>query len=132
MWSAVTLGISQAAITVPSIGPSCWVIHWIAARIDDLARLVDGSARKVHEAQRPERQRDAVAQLSVLDVDKFKRAAAQIPRHTIRTRNAGYDAEGRIVPPKEIDCAQAPLPGGENTTTITPSQAPVAPRDTGN
>ena len=43
-----------------------------------------------------------------------------------------YDAEGRIVPPKEVDCAQAALPGGENTTTITPSQAPVAPRDTGN
>ena len=45
-----------------------------------------------------------------------------------------YDAEGRIVPPKEIDCAQAPLPGGDrdHDAATAPSQAPVAPRDTGN
>jgi len=42
-----------------------------------------------------------------------------------------YDAEGRIVPPKEIDCAQAPLPGAD-TQIAPPSQAPVAPRDRGN
>jgi hypothetical protein len=42
-----------------------------------------------------------------------------------------YDAEGRIVPPKEIDCAQVALPGSDTQTT-TPAQTPVAPRDTGN
>ena len=42
-----------------------------------------------------------------------------------------YDAEGRIVPPKEIDCAQVALPG-QQTDTTTQTQTPVAPRDTGN
>jgi hypothetical protein len=42
-----------------------------------------------------------------------------------------YDAEGRIVPPKEIDCTQTQLPGQEIDTT-TQTQTPVAPRDTGN
>ena len=43
-----------------------------------------------------------------------------------------YDAEGRIVPPKEIDCAQTQLPGGDNTQVTPQTQTPVAPRDTGN
>ena len=42
-----------------------------------------------------------------------------------------YDAEGRIVPPKEIDCAQVALPGSDNQVT-TPAQTPIAPRDRGN
>lgn len=42
-----------------------------------------------------------------------------------------YDAEGRVVAPKEVPCSEVALPGGDNQTT-TQSQSPVAPRDTGN
>lgn len=42
-----------------------------------------------------------------------------------------YDGEGHVVPPKEIDCAKAALPGSQNEPSAPPSQAPVAPRDTG-
>jgi hypothetical protein len=42
------------------------------------------------------------------------------------------DAEGRIVPAKEIPCIETPLPGSQNQPAQTPTQAPVAPRDTGN
>ena len=41
-----------------------------------------------------------------------------------------YDAEGKIVAPREIPCEQQKLPGSDITPT-TPTQAPVAPRDTG-
>lgn len=41
-----------------------------------------------------------------------------------------YDAEGRIVPPREIPCEQQKLPGSDTQTT-TPQQAPIAPRDRG-
>jgi hypothetical protein len=43
-----------------------------------------------------------------------------------------YDAEGRVVPPREIPCAEAPLPGSQNQTVAPVTQTPVAPRDTGN
>lgn len=43
-----------------------------------------------------------------------------------------YDAEGRIVPPREIPCAEAPLPGSQNTPAAPPAEAPVPPRNTGN
>ncbi len=43
-----------------------------------------------------------------------------------------YDAEGRIVPPREVPCSEAPLPGSQNQAAPPSSQAPVAPRDTGN
>jgi hypothetical protein len=42
------------------------------------------------------------------------------------------DGEGRVVPSHEIPCAEAPLPGSQNQPAQTPTQAPVAPRDTGN
>jgi len=41
-----------------------------------------------------------------------------------------YDAEGKIVAPREIPCEQQKLPGSDITPT-TPTQTPVAPRDTG-
>ena len=41
-----------------------------------------------------------------------------------------YNANGQIVPPREIPCEQQKLPGSDITPT-TPTQAPVAPRDTG-
>jgi Family of unknown function (DUF6111) len=42
-----------------------------------------------------------------------------------------YDAEGRVIPPHKIPCAEAPLPGSQDEPApATP--APVAPRDTGN
>jgi hypothetical protein len=41
-----------------------------------------------------------------------------------------YDAEGKIVAPREISCEQQKLPGSE-TTPSAPTQAPVAPRDRG-
>ena len=44
----------------------------------------------------------------------------------------GRDAEGRVLSPKEIPCSETPLPGSQNTPSQTPTQAPVAPRDTGN
>ncbi len=43
-----------------------------------------------------------------------------------------YDGEGRVLPPKEIPCAETPLPGSQNAPAQTPTQTPVAPRDTGN
>ena len=41
-----------------------------------------------------------------------------------------YDAEGRMVPPREISCEQQKLPGSDNQTT-TQQPAPIAPRDRG-
>jgi hypothetical protein len=41
-----------------------------------------------------------------------------------------YDAEGRIVPPREISCEQQKLPGSDTQPTA-PQQAPIAPRDRG-
>lgn len=41
-----------------------------------------------------------------------------------------YDAEGRMVPPREIPCEQQKLPGSDTPVT-TPQQAPIAPRDRG-
>ena len=43
-----------------------------------------------------------------------------------------YDVKGEVIPPKEIPCAEAPLPGSQNTPVQSPTQTPVAPRDTGN
>lgn len=43
-----------------------------------------------------------------------------------------YDAEGRVVSPREIPCVDATLPGSQNLPVEAPSQTPVAPRDTGN
>jgi hypothetical protein len=43
-----------------------------------------------------------------------------------------YDAEGRIVSPREIPCVDARLPGSQNLPSEAPAQTPVAPRDTGN
>ncbi len=43
-----------------------------------------------------------------------------------------YDAEGRIVPPREIPCAEAPLPGSQNAPVAPPAERPVPPRNTGN
>lgn len=41
------------------------------------------------------------------------------------------DAEGRVIAPREIPCTEQQLPGSQNTPTA-PTQAPVAPRNTGN
>lgn len=41
------------------------------------------------------------------------------------------DAEGRVIAPREISCTEQQLPGSQ-TSPVTPSQAPVPPRDTGN
>jgi Family of unknown function (DUF6111) len=43
-----------------------------------------------------------------------------------------YDDKGDVIPPKEILCAETPLPGSQNQPSDAPTQAPVAPRDTGN
>ena len=41
--------------------------------------------------------------------------------------------DGKSIPPKEIDCAKAQLPGegNENPQQTAPSPSPVAPRDRG-
>lgn len=42
-----------------------------------------------------------------------------------------YDAEGRMVPPREISCEQQKLPGADTQQTDTQQPAPIAPRDRG-
>ena len=42
-----------------------------------------------------------------------------------------YDEQGRVVPPHEIPCADAKLPGSQDEP-LPPAPTPVAPRDTGN
>ncbi|MEQ1610291.1 MAG: DUF6111 family protein [Hyphomonadaceae bacterium] len=42
-----------------------------------------------------------------------------------------YDADGKIVPPREIPCEQQKLPGGDIEPNATQRPAPVAPRNTG-
>ena len=44
----------------------------------------------------PSGKRDAIAQLAVLDVDQFKRAAAEVADNAIGLGNAGDDAKGRV------------------------------------
>ena len=63
--------------------------------VDDLPGLVDRPARQVDQPQGPQRQRDAVAELAVLDVDQFERTAAEIAGNAIGIGNAGHDAQGR-------------------------------------
>ncbi len=63
------------------------------ALVDDLLGLLDRAAGQVDQAERSERQRDAFAQLAVLDVDEFERAAAEVARDAIRLRDAGHHAQ---------------------------------------
>lgn len=42
-----------------------------------------------------------------------------------------YDAEGRVVAPREIPCEEAKLPGSQDQP-VPAGPTPVAPRDTGN
>jgi hypothetical protein len=41
------------------------------------------------------------------------------------------EANGTVVPPKEIPCVNASMPGGQ-TEPVTPTTPPVAPRDRSN
>ena len=43
-----------------------------------------------------------------------------------------YDGNGQVTPAKKIPCLETPLPGSQNLPSQTPTQTPVAPRDTGN
>jgi hypothetical protein len=52
------------------------------------------------------------------------------PRETDKCFDPVRYVDGKVQEPKEISCEQQKLPGSDTTPT-TPSQAPVAPRDTG-
>ncbi len=54
-----------------------------------------------------------------------------VPRETGKCFDpVRYTADGQIMPPREIPCTEATLPGG-NTPAPPPPETPVAPRDTG-
>jgi hypothetical protein len=59
------------------------------------------------------------------------------PSESTKCFQAAQYVDGKVIPSKEIECAQAQQPGaltGPTTTTTTPSTTPtpVAPRDRGN
>lgn len=53
------------------------------------------------------------------------------PRESDKCFDPVRYADGKVTEPREIPCTEQKLPGSDSTTT-TPAQAPIAPRDTGN
>jgi hypothetical protein len=53
------------------------------------------------------------------------------PRESDKCFDPVRYVDGKVQEPREIPCAEQKLPGGD-ANTGTPTQAPIAPRDTGN
>ena len=62
--------------------------------VHQLARLVGIALGAVHQAQRPERQRERIARLAAPDADHVEAAASEIGDEPVRVRNAGDHAFG--------------------------------------